>query len=56
MEDRKTGTRKVGDIIRPCVHPEHNPPMHMVYADGLYEHICPGCGKKSRFSIDKPIL
>ena len=34
-----------------CLHPEHNPPMHIVLEPGTYEHICPGCGKKEVFEV-----
>ncbi len=43
------GLRKIGDIERPCGHPEHNPPNMMVLKPGICEHICPGCGKKIIF-------
>lgn len=35
----------------PCIHPEHNPPMHMVYSTGENEHTCPGCGHSIRFFV-----
>lgn len=34
-----------------CVHPEHRPPMNMVYSPGLWEHECPGCHQKVRFRV-----
>jgi len=35
----------------PCTHPEHNPPSHMVFQPGRYEHTCPSCGKKTVFTV-----
>jgi predicted RNA-binding Zn-ribbon protein involved in translation (DUF1610 family) len=33
---------------KPCCHPEHNPPSHIVIPDGkLLKHICPACGKET---------
>lgn len=34
-----------------CQHPEHNPPMFMVFEPGIYEHTCPACGKKQTFTV-----
>lgn len=56
--------RKIGDIgdivgtrqVMPCRHPEHNPPMHMVYENGIWEHVCPGCGHRVMFVVCKPTL
>lgn len=28
--------KKIADVPRPCLHPGHNPPMHMVYKPGVY--------------------
>lgn len=36
---------------RPCFHPEHNPPQHIVLAPGIYEHECPACGHKTIFTV-----
>ena len=49
-------TRKVRDLdpSETCTHPEHNPPMHMVYRDGVYEHECPACGNKQTFTVRGP--
>jgi hypothetical protein len=41
-------TRKIRDYedINPkykvCRHPEHKPPMHVVYEPGEWERVCPG--------------
>lgn len=43
------------DVERPCLHPTHNPPMHIVLEPGLYEHTCPACGKSQRFSVVRPV-
>lgn len=33
------------DNQRPCIHPEHNPPMGLYIPPGKgYRHVCPGCG------------
>lgn len=38
-------------VQRPCLHPQHDPPGHMVYPSGcVIEHTCPGCGKKVTFA------
>lgn len=37
--------------IRPCNHPEHHPPSHMVFQPGEYEWVCPGCGKVTKFVV-----
>lgn len=40
--------RKIRDFREPlhCQHPEHNPPSMIVLEPGIYEHVCPGCGRK----------
>lgn len=38
-------------VPHPCMHPEHNPPKHMVFQPGHYEHECPGCGRKQQFFV-----
>ena len=47
------GTRRVGDLPGgpPCPSPEHDPPAHMVYRPGVYEHVCPRCGRKTTFTV-----
>ncbi len=40
--DRSPWTLQHG---KPCLHPEHNPPMHMVMEDG-HIHRCPACGNE----------
>lgn len=37
-----------------CTHPEHNPPMHMVYIDGHYVYRCPGCSCRQEFTVTAP--
>lgn len=34
-----------------CMHPDHNPPLHMVFQPGDYEHTCPSCGGKIIFTV-----
>jgi len=43
--------KKIKDAPIPCSNPEHEPPHHMVYEPGTYEHVCPGCGKKTVFEV-----
>lgn len=38
-----------------CGHPEHNPPSHMVFEPGIYEHTCPACGKVTVFRVDRGV-
>lgn len=38
-----------------CLHPEHNPPGHMVFKPGKYEHTCPGCGRVITFYVTGPV-
>lgn len=40
--------------VNRCRDSEHNPPSHMVWPDGVYEHTCPSCGHKTRFTISNP--
>lgn len=47
----KGGLRKIRDIKPPCRHPQHNPPGYIVLSPGVYEHVCPGCGKSITFTV-----
>jgi len=49
--------KKIGDFggHKPCLNPEHKPPMHIVLENGVYEHICPGCGHKTIFTVNRPM-
>jgi hypothetical protein len=47
--------KKIKDLSKPCLNPEHNPPMHIVLEPGVYEHTCPGCGKTQIFTVRRPI-
>ena len=49
-------TRKIRDLEPKeiCRDPEHTPPQFMVYEDGVWEHICPSCGKRTEFVVNKP--
>jgi len=54
-------TRRIGDLIRidllrACLHPEHDPPTHQVFENGVYEHECPGCRATQTFVVNKPTL
>ena len=46
-------TSKIKDLKEPviCRHPEHDPPNMMVYQPGVYEHVCPACGRKQTFTV-----
>jgi len=46
-DDWKPGIQPDPCQHRPCTHPEHNPPGHMVIPQGcVYNHQCPACGKR----------
>ena len=51
--NQKGGTRKIRDIKPLCLHPEHKPPKYCVFEPGEYEHICPGCGYKTIFTVPR---
>lgn len=34
-----------------CLHPEHNPPSHIVLKPGHYEHTCPHCKQVTHFTV-----
>lgn len=47
--------RKTADLPnKPCLHPEHNPPGHIVLPGGIYEHTCPGCGQTRQIIVEEP--
>lgn len=52
-QPRRGGTRKIRDLPKAhfCRHPSHNPPGHMVFQPGVYEHVCPGCGHTQIFTV-----
>jgi hypothetical protein len=34
------------DYVRPCAHPQHEPPRHICIPPGQrLRHRCPGCGR-----------
>lgn len=49
-------TKKIRDLDpeETCMNPEHNPPSHMIYGEGIWEHTCPGCGRSVTFTIRNP--
>jgi hypothetical protein len=47
----KNLTKKIKSYKKPCLHPSHKPPMFRVYEPGEYEHICPGCGEVTNFTV-----
>lgn len=43
---KETDAKWVMDKVPPCIHPEHEPPRHIVIKHGeILEHECPGCKK-----------
>lgn len=49
--------RKIADLPKPpCRHPEHNPPSMIVLEPGVYEHICPACGNRIEFVVNRATL
>jgi len=51
VDGGKGGLRKIADEPKPCLHPEHNPPSHIVLSPGTYEYTCPGCGERQTFRV-----
>jgi hypothetical protein len=49
-------TRKIADLPQACNSPDHDPPMYMYYPNGIYEHVCSGCGRKFQFTVSQPTL
>lgn len=43
--------RKIADVPKACMDPEHHPPSHIVLEPGVYEYTCPACGRVTRFMI-----
>ncbi len=41
----------ISEPEKPCLHLEHNPPMHLVLQPGTYKYTCPGCGQQTVFVI-----
>ena len=50
------GLKKISDVPKTCLHPEHDPPRHYAYENGTYEYTCPGCSKKQVFTVSLPTL
>lgn len=46
MPIRKINTTK----FSPCFDLDHEPPTHMVFEPGMYEHTCPSCKRKIVFT------
>lgn len=38
-----------------CLHPEHNPPKHIVWPSGVYRHTCPACKSVQTFTVGRPV-
>ena len=47
--------RKIKDYLKDaeltCQDSEHEPPKHMVFEPGEYEHECPSCRKITKFTV-----
>jgi hypothetical protein len=43
--------KKIAEVKRPCVHPEHKPAGHVVLRPGVYQHTCPACGTVTTFTV-----
>lgn len=52
--------RKISDVDRwmkgMCADPQHKPPQMISLPPGIYEHVCPTCGKSVQFRILGPVL
>jgi hypothetical protein len=44
-------TKKIGELPKGCSSPAHDPPMHMHFSLGVYEHECPRCHTKVVFTV-----
>lgn len=46
-------TKKIADLPanERCMSPDHNPPAHQVFLDGVYEHVCSRCGWRTVFTV-----
>ena len=42
---------KISEPVKKCIHPEHNPPMHIYLEPGTYKYICPACGEITEFTV-----
>lgn len=50
-ENKMAGLEKIKDASKPCMHPEHKPPTHIVLEPGTYKYTCPACGEVTVFEI-----
>lgn len=48
--------KKIAELPRLCLSPEHDPPTMIVLPAGVYEHTCPSCGQKTTFVVSPPLL
>lgn len=54
LENRKSATRKIAEPQQAkfvCKDIQHNPPTHIVYSPGTYEHRCPKCHRIIVFTV-----
>lgn len=49
-------TRKIRDLApeENCRNPDHDPPTHRLFDNGVWEHECPGCHRKIKFTVRRP--
>ncbi len=55
---KASGTRKIADLPSDnmCRDPQHEPPSMQVFEPGVYEHVCPSCGRSMHFVVQRPVL
>lgn len=54
-------TRRIGDVSQEnpselCRDLEHLPPDGMCFEPGVWEHICPGCGTRTVFVVNRNVF
>lgn len=37
-----------------CISPAHNPPSHIVLAEGIHTYKCPECGHEQKVVVVRP--
>jgi len=48
VSGKQSGFEDMVEANKLCIHPEHNPPMHLCIPYGKqYRHVCPDCGKET---------
>lgn len=44
-------TKKLRDAEEACRHRQHEVPSMQVFSPGVWEHVCPGCGRRVEFTV-----